>query len=105
MGIPTQQPRAPKVGSHTYRTECSDKDDEGLHGPEGRVQVAAYTGQTPLYRHGPLRVAKNGRHLEHADGTPFFWLGDTWWMGLCQRLQWPGEFQTLAADRLAKGFN
>jgi hypothetical protein len=51
-----------------------------------------------------LRVAPNKRYLEHSDGAPFYWLGDTWWMGLCRRLQWPGEFQSLAADRLQKGF-
>ena len=52
----------------------------------------------------PIRVAADRRHFEHADGTPFFWLGDTWWMGLCERLKWPDEFHTLAADRKTKGF-
>ena len=61
-------------------------------------------GPNRLYQHGPLRVAADHRHLEHADGTPFFWLGDTWWMGLCHRLHWPDEFQALTADRRAKGF-
>ena len=46
-----------------------------------------------------------GVFLQHADGTPFFWLGDTWWMGLCHRLHFPDEFATLAADRVQKGFN
>jgi hypothetical protein len=50
-------------------------------------------------------VAPSRRHFEHGDGTPFFWLGDTWWMGLCHRLRFPGEFKALAADRKAKGFN
>src|SRR5690606_38634745 len=45
------------------------------------------------------------RFLEHADGTPFFWLADTWWMGLSKRLEWPEEFQLLAQDRKEKGFN
>jgi hypothetical protein len=40
----------------------------------------------PFYTHGPIRVAASHRHFEHADGTPFFWLGDTWWMGLTERL-------------------
>ena len=30
-------------------------------------------------RHGDLQVAPNHRFLMHADGTPFFWLGDTAW--------------------------
>jgi hypothetical protein len=49
-------------------------------------------------------MSNNRRYLEHLDGTPFFWLGDTWWMGLCRRLRWPGDFKTLVADRLQKGF-
>ena len=55
--------------------------------------------------HGPLRVSADHRHFTHQDGTPFFWLGDTWWMGLCERLEWPEDFKTLAADRKQKGFN
>ena len=31
--------------------------------------------------------------------------GDTWWMGLTQRLRWPEDFQSLAADRVRKGFS
>ena len=38
-------------------------------------------GDTVFDRHGPIRVASNGRHFEHLDGTPFFWLADTCWNG------------------------
>ncbi|MFN8009759.1 MAG: DUF4038 domain-containing protein, partial [Terriglobia bacterium] len=58
----------------------------------------------PLYKHGPLKIASDQRHFEHRDGTPFFWLGDTWWMGLCQRLRFPEDVHYLAADRIKKGF-
>lgn len=92
------------VGMHKFRSECSAKDDAGLHGIEGTVEVKAYSGSNPLYAHGPLKVGENKRFLQHADGTAFFWLGDTWWMGLCHRLHWPDEFQKLAADRKEKGF-
>ena len=37
------------------------------------------------WNHGPLRVSENNRFLCHADGEPFFWLGDTGWL-LPQRL-------------------
>ena len=93
------------LGTHTFRTECSDTANGKLHGAGGQVEIVAYRGSNPLYRHGPIRVAADHRHFEHLDGTPFFWLGDTWWMGLCRRLHWPEEFQTLAADRKQKGFN
>jgi hypothetical protein len=93
-----------KVGLHYYRTICSDEANADLHSQTGKIEVTPYHGNNPLLKHGPLRVAANRRHLEHQDGTPFFWLGDTWWMGLCRRLSWPGEFQELVADRVAKGF-
>ena len=96
---------APEVGTHPFRSECSEVGDRGLHGITGRVKVQPYRGKNPLYEHGPLRVAPGGRFLEHADHTPFFWLADTWWMGLSHRLVWPQEFQQLAADRQTKGFN
>jgi hypothetical protein len=50
-------------------------------------------------------VGASRRFLEHRDGTPFFWLGDTWWMGLTRRLPWPHDFRRLIADRVAKGFS
>ena len=96
---------SPELGTHRWRSTCSAPADGGLHGVAGTVTVETYPGDNPLYRHGPLRVAADRRHFEHVDGTPFFWLADTWWMGLCQRLHWPQDFQQLAADRKAKGFN
>ena len=92
------------VGVHTFRTECSDNTNAKLHGVEGKIEVAAYKGENPLYRHGPIRVAKDKRHFEHTDSTPFFWLADTWWKCLCKRMTWDG-FQELAADRKKKGFS
>jgi hypothetical protein len=93
-----------EAGVHRYRSACSAVDDRGLDGSEGRVEVVPYTGENPLFRHGPIRVAIDRRHLAHADGTLFFWLGDTWWMGLSNRLHFPEDFTKLAADRKAKGF-
>ena len=31
------------------------------------------------WQHGPLQVTPDGHYLQFADGTPFFWLGDTGW--------------------------
>ena len=93
-----------KLGTHTWRTECSDTADSGLHGVTGSITVTASTSTNPLFLHGPIRVAADQRHFEHIDGTPFLWLGDTWWKGLCKRMTWEG-FQQLTADRQAKGFN
>jgi hypothetical protein len=94
----------PEPGRYLYRTVASDPTDADLHDRRGELEVAPYQGDNPLLQRGNIRVAADNRHLEHADGTPFFWLGDTWWMGLSKRLRWPQDFQTLAADRVQKGF-
>ncbi len=93
-----------QAGLHRYVTVCSDQDNRDLHGIEGTLQVTASAGGTSLQAHGRLRRAAGCRYLEHEDGKPFFWLGDTWWMALCRRLDWPGGFRALTADRVAKGF-
>lgn len=95
---------AAEAGDYQYRTVCSDASNRDLHGVSGTLTVGPYSGENPLYRHGAVRVAKDGRHFEQAGGAPFFWLGDTWWMGLCKRLGWPDEFEALTADRVRKGF-
>ena len=94
----------PQPGTYQFKTVCSDPANADLHGREGALEASAYAGGNPLLAHGPLRISDGRRRLEHADGTPFFWLGDTWWMGFTRRLRWPEDFQLLTADRLAKGF-
>ena len=81
----------PAAGRYSYRSVASDQGD--LDGRRGMLEVVPYQGDNPLRRHGPIQVAADQRHFQHADGTPFFWLGDTWWMGLCSRLRWPEDFE------------
>jgi len=96
---------ASSPGRYQYRSICSDEENKSLHNQKGTVLVVPYEGDNPLFKHGPLKVSKNRRYLEHCDGTPFFWLGDTWWMGLCKRLSWPQDFNVLTQDRVKKGFS
>lgn len=96
---------SPETGTHAFRTRCSQDSDVSLHGRVGAVEIEPYLGDNPLYRHGGIRVADDRRHFCHVDGTPFFWLGDTWWMGLCGRLSWPHDFQALTQNRKDLGFN
>ena len=91
-------------GVYAWKLDCSDVSNSGLHGKVGKIEVIPYRAMNVLYRHGPIRVAKDRRHFEHGDGTPFFWLGDTWWKNLCKRMTWEG-FQELTANRKAKGFS
>jgi hypothetical protein len=89
-------------GRWTYKTICSDEANKGLHSQTGSFQCREYTGDLPLFRHGELRLSKNRRHFEHADGTPFFWLADTVWCGpLFADLD---DWDVFLKDRVTKEF-
>jgi hypothetical protein len=94
----------PALGDYTFQVKCSDPANPMGNGASQTLHVPAYTGDNPLLKHGFLRIAGDKRYFEHADGTPFFWLADTWWKNLCKRMTWQG-FQELTADRKAKGFS
>ncbi len=106
------------AGVWRWQSACSHADDTGLHGRSGEVHCVCNAADQPVYRHGFLRVSADRRHFVHADGTPFFWLGDTHWQmpdterldgcnhpehggGACPH---GGQFQHLVADRSARGF-
>lgn len=105
----------PTLGTWTWRTACSNPADTGLHNVSGTLLVTPYTsGSNPLFVHGPLRVREDGRRFEHADGTPFRWLGDTAWMSpdltLLDSCNAPSNvtcssaLSYILADRVAKAF-
>jgi hypothetical protein len=94
----------PTQGDYTFEVTCSDPMNPALNQPAQNLCVNAYSGTNPLLQRGFLRIAADKRHFEHADGTAFLWLGDTWWKNLCKRLPWE-DFRELTADRKAKGFN
>jgi hypothetical protein len=56
-----------------------------------------------LQKRGPIRVASSQTHFEHADGTPYFWLGDTVWNG--PLLATKDDWDTFLDDRFKKQFN
>jgi len=93
----------PSPGEYTYRLESTDAKSTDLNGHEGTVSITAYAGRNSLLIHGPLHVSGNGRYFEHSDGTPFFWLGETLYTALSDRISWEG-FQKLISDRITKGF-
>jgi uncharacterized protein DUF4038/collagenase-like protein with putative collagen-binding domain len=43
------------------------------------AQDISLAGPSVDFSHGPIVVSKNHRFLEHRDGTPFLYLGDTAW--------------------------
>ncbi len=70
------------------------------------------SAELPWVEHGTLEVSTNGRFLQHADGTPFFWQGDTAW-GIFRNslrdadnsLYQDFPIEDYFATRAAQGFN
>jgi len=61
-----------------------------------------WKGSPVDFSHGRLKVSDNRRYLQHEDGTPFFYLGDTAWE-LFHRLD-REEADHYLTDRAGKGF-
>jgi hypothetical protein len=105
----------PSPGSWSYVTTCSNTADTGLHNVTDSFSVCAATGSNPVYLHGGiLRPSSNNRYLVYQDGTPFFYLADTWWSAPSYRMPYyssqnssipTGKTFPWAVDqRVAQGF-
>ena len=66
-----------ETGMWSYRLEAPE--ETGLSGVQGTIECIPYEGNLAIYQHGFLKVHPSGKYLTYADGTPFFWLGDTHW--------------------------
>lgn len=89
----------PVAGTWTWRTE-SDPEDRGLIA-DGEFSVREYDGGNPIKGHGHLEPRDH--HLAHADGTPFFWLGDTVWSAAAKAT--PEEWSDYLDARVKQGYN
>ncbi|MDR2968771.1 MAG: DUF4038 domain-containing protein, partial [Tannerellaceae bacterium] len=67
-----------------------------------QAQEKPWDGKSIDFAHGKLTVSPNRRFLIHADGTPFFYMGDTAWE-LFHRLN-ETEVERYLENRRAKGF-
>lgn len=94
-----------EIGAWRYTTTCSDAQNTGLHGQDGAFgcSILRSAGTTPWTAHGPLRVSDDHYSLEHADGTPFLWLGDTAWNG--PLLATEAEWSHYLHERVRQGFS
>lgn len=91
-----------EYGVWKYVSICTDNTDGGLDGKHGTVGSNRYQGSLEIYRHGFIKTAPGVRYFMYADGTPFFYLGDTHW-------SMPGEpfdemFKLIVNKRVAQGF-
>lgn len=70
-----------ETGEWTFATHCSDEENTGLHGLQGKFRCTPNTSDLEIYQKGSLRRSKGNYHIEHADGTPFFYTACTAWNG------------------------
>jgi hypothetical protein len=104
-------------GDWAYTIQAVDEQGE-IATSNGRFHAIPPTAdlldENPNFR-GFLQLSENGRYLTYADGTPFFWMGDTAWranrltMSLVPDPDDDGpdvaEFPTYLDNRQAKGFS
>ena len=89
------------VGDWTYTTTCSDTSNTGLHGQTGTVKCKAYMGNLSVYKHGFVKTQENTKYFVHADGTPFFYLGDTHWALGAEPID---MVKTIVKERATQGY-
>jgi arylsulfatase A-like enzyme len=93
-------PDSPGEWKFAARSQPSIK---GLDGESGTFEVRAATrSENRFIKHGAIQVSKDGYYLMHADGTPFFWLGDTAWNG--PNLSTDDDWQKYLANRVENRF-
>lgn len=88
--------RPTEIGTWTWSSSSSDS---GLDGESGQFEVGSAEGPAPVSESDTRTYT-----LERADGTPFFWLGDTDWELFTGANAWPDEFKSYVDDRDAKKF-
>lgn len=90
-------------GRWSWSSTCSSPENAGLHHKSGDFLCCRTLRLNPFQQHGPLKLSENRRYFIHADGTPFFWMGDTVWNGPLKAGE--VEWEEFLADRALKGFN
>ncbi len=88
-------------GEWTFETICSDKSNKGLHEQAGSLNCKEYQGDLAIYQHGFVKTDPGKRYFTYADGTPFFYLGDTHWNIPVNSLE---NFKTIIDKRIEQGF-
>ena len=100
----------PLAGLWTMRVSATDGSNNGIIRVRKTVKCMPYSGELAIYRHGFLKVSANGRYFTYADGTPFFYLGDTHWILSHERFSTsnaPGiasQFRYTVDKRVRQGF-
>lgn len=97
-----------------WKWESSCPQDESLDGLKGSLTCGKYDGDLAVYKHGFVRVEPGKKYMTYADGTPFFYLGDTHWGMYTEEFDSPGphagdtgaesHFKYIIDRRVEQGF-
>ena len=99
---------SPYTGKWNYKSASTDA---GLAKAKGSLDVLNASAEA-IKENGTLRGLvqvrtsgeQPGRFFQYADGTPFLWIGDTWWNWTKRSIKF-STYKTLVDDRAAKGYN
>ncbi len=101
-----------EYGIWEYKTVC--ETDPDLNGKTGTVGANEYKGDLDIYKHGFVTVQEGKKYFTYADGTPFFYLGDTHWTMLNEEFDSAGShagdintdshFKFIVDTRVKQGF-
>ena len=91
-----------ETGKWSYTTTARP-EVAGLHEIQGSFECRSGDSPNRFLKHGELLVSPSGTYLAHADGTPFFWLGDTVWTG--PAFATLDDWHIYLKDRAAKNFS
>jgi hypothetical protein len=113
---------ATQPGYWKWTSGSNQAEDAGLNGKEGAFEAKPWSEtqkQANPNRRGMIRATSDGHALQYADGTPFFFLGDTWWAASTWRYPLTGHapdpswkpgpdgfsFENALAYRKGQGYN
>ena len=103
----------PEAGTWEFKTIC--KEDGALDNIEGTVECSLYSGELEIFKRGFVTTHPDKQYFVYADGTPFFYLGDTHWNFLAEEFDSAGDrcpfkeygshFKYIVDKRVEQGFN
>lgn len=101
-----------EYGIWDAKTECAQ--EASLNGITKTVGSNYYEGDLDIYKHGFIKTQEGKKYFVYADGTPFFYLGDTHWTMYTEELDSAGKnagniqtsshFKYIVDKRVEQGF-
>ena len=101
-----------EYGIWDAKTECAS--EPSLNGITKTVGSNYYEGNLDIYKHGFIKTESGKKYFVYADGTPFFYLGDTHWTMYTEEFDSAGKnagniqtnshFKYIVDKRVEQGF-